>query len=443
MRIAFISANRENMPDAVIPLGLLHVMAATPQRHEKLFWDLCFEPDPLETVARNLREHQPDLVAIGLRNLQNMDYTDVTANLDAYRALVRTVRSNSPAPVVLGGGGFSVTPKALMQDLGADYGIAGEGERAFAQLLEELESPQPALQNVERLYSSIDGDLRFSGGRLEMLDLDELPPLDRAVLSPRYYSDYGTEALQTKRGCPLHCTYCTYPLLEGARTRMRKPVRVADEFMDISTRAGVDHVFIVDSVFNLPPRHAKEICRELEARGNRMPWTSYISPVAFDEELADLMVRAGATGMEVGSDSGCDQILDRLRKGFHTDKIRRLAKIARARGLKDCHSFILGTDGETLEHVEQTLDFIEELDPFAAVLFVWVSDDEIHDSNRKAAPDEFRDAIYERIARRAARQRRWIVPKLGIRFNEKAFAVLRKYGMRGPLWQYLDRVPAA
>ena len=75
MRIAFISANRENMPDAVIPLGLLHVMAATPQRHEKLFWDLCFEPDPLETVARNLREHQPDLVAIGLRNLQNMDYT--------------------------------------------------------------------------------------------------------------------------------------------------------------------------------------------------------------------------------------------------------------------------------------------------------------------------------------------------------------------------------
>lgn len=441
MRIAFISANRENMPDAVIPLGLLHVMAATPQRHEKLFWDLCFESDPLETVAHKLREHRPDLVAIGLRNLQNMDYTDVTANLDAYRALVRTVRANSSAPIVLGGGGFSVTPKALMQDLGADYGIAGEGERAFAQLLEELESREPALRNVERLYRKTEAGLDYSGGRLEMLDLDELPRLDRAVLSARYYSDYGTEALQTKRGCPLHCTYCTYPLLEGARTRMRQPARVADEFMDIAARDGVDHVFIVDSVFNLPPRHAKEVCRELEARGNRTPWTSYTSPVAFDEELADLMARAGATGMEVGSDSGCDEILDRLLKGFHTDKIRRLASIARARGIKDCHSFILGTDGETLEHVEQTLDFIEELDPFAAVLFVWVHDDEIHDASRRSAPNDFRDAIYERIARRAATQRRWIVPKLGIRFNARAFAVLRKYGMRGPLWQYLDRVP--
>jgi radical SAM superfamily enzyme YgiQ (UPF0313 family) len=139
MRIAFISANREKLPDAVIPLGILSVMAATPARHEKLFWDLCFEPDPLETVARKLRESQPDLVAIGLRNLQNMDYTNITTNLDAYRQLVRTVRAISPAPIVLGGGGFSVMPIGLMEDLGADFGIAGEGERAFPQLLHELE----------------------------------------------------------------------------------------------------------------------------------------------------------------------------------------------------------------------------------------------------------------------------------------------------------------
>jgi len=49
MRIAFISANREQLPDAVIPLGILSVMAATPARHEKLFWDLCF--DRLQSVA--------------------------------------------------------------------------------------------------------------------------------------------------------------------------------------------------------------------------------------------------------------------------------------------------------------------------------------------------------------------------------------------------------
>ena len=443
MRIAFISANRETMPDAVIPLGLLHVMAAAAERHEKLFWDLCFEPDPLAAVTRKLREHQPDLVAIGLRNLQNMDYTSATSNLDAYRALVQAVRANSSAPIVLGGGGFSVAPQGVMEALGAEYGISGEGELAFAQLLDELERPEPSLHAVERLYYRVDGKLRFTGHSSDNLRIDDLPRPDRSVLDQRYYTNYGIESLQTKRGCPLHCTYCTYPLLEGNLSRMRNPVAVADEFMALGARDGVEHVFIVDSVFNLPPRHAKAICRELVARENLTPWTSYISPVAFDDELAALMLAAGATGMEVGSDSGCDTVLDRLRKGFRTDRIRRLAGVAKAHGLKDFHSFILGTSGETLENVEQTLDFVEDLDPFAAVMLVWVEDSEALDPQLALMRHDFRAEIYERIGRRAQKQPRWVVPRLGIRCNPRSFAVLRKMGLRGPLWQHLDRVSAA
>jgi radical SAM superfamily enzyme YgiQ (UPF0313 family) len=442
MRIAFIAANRETMPDAVIPLGLLHVMAATPERHEKLLWDLCFEADPIATVVRNLHEHQPELVAIGLRNLQNMGYTSITSNLHAYRALIQTVRANSSAPIVLGGGGFSVAPQALMEDLGVDYGIAGEGERAFAELLDELERPEPALGKIEHLYYRTDGQLRFTGSRVDPLRIDDLPRPDRSALPERYYTDYGIESLQTKRGCPQHCTYCTYPLIEGSKNRLRDPVQVANEFMALCARECVAHLFMVDSVFNLPLRHAKAVCRELVARGNRTPWTSYVNPVAFDDELAELMVAAAAAGMEIGSDSGCDETLDRLKKGFRTDKIRRLSAIAKAHGLKDCHSFILGTTGETLEHVERTLDFVEDFDPFAAVMLVWVDDSEVMNPLVELEQRHFRDEIHERIRRRTERQPRWVVPTLGIRFNPRAFAVLRKHGLRGPLWQHLDRLPA-
>jgi len=443
MRIAFISANRETMPDAVIPIGLLHVMAATPPRHEKLLWDLCFEADPLQHVADRLRDTHPDLVAIGLRNIQNMDYTNMAVNLEYYRRLVATVRANSRAPIVLGGGGFSVMPQALMDDLQADYGIAGEGERAFAALLEQLERPEPAFERVERLYHRGGGELRFTGGAADFLVMDELARPDRSAVHPRYYADYGIESLQTKRGCPLSCDYCTYPLIEGRRGRLREPARVADEFMALCSRPDVAHLFIVDSVFNLPLRHAKDVCRELAARGNRTPWTSYVNPVAFDDELAEWMVRAGATGIEVGSDSGCDEVLDRLRKGFHTDKITRLSRICRAHGIKDCHSFILGTSGETLDDVERTLDFVDRLDPFAAVMLVWVEDGEVIDPARALERRHFRDQIYERLRERAAGRPRWIVPRLGLRFDPRAFAVLRRRGLRGPLWQHLDRVPAS
>jgi hypothetical protein len=53
----------------------------------------------------------------------------------------------------------------------------------------------------------------------------------------------------------------------------------------------------------------------------------------------------------------------------------------------------------------------------------------------------FRDEIYERIRRRAANQPRWSVPRLGIRFDPRTFALLRRAGLRGPLWQHLDKVP--
>jgi len=142
------------------------------------------------------------------------------------------------------------------------------------------------------------------------------------------------------------------------------------------------------------------------------------------------------------ADSGCDEMPDRLRKGFRTDKIRRLSAIAKSHGLRDCHSFILGTTGETLEHVERTLDFVEELDPFAAVMLVWVEDSEVVNPQIELERRHFRDEIYERIRRRAERQTRWVVPTLGIRFNARTFAVRRKLRLRGPLWQYLDRLPA-
>ena len=443
MRVAFISANQETSPDAVIPLGLLHVMAATPDRHEKLFWDLCFDPAPLESVARNLLAHQPDVVAIGLRNLQNMDYTNIEANVARYRELVRTVRRHSTAAIVLGGGGFTVAARALMEDLGADFGITGEGEESFPQLLDALEYPSAALDHVSRLYHRRDGELVFTGNGATFLDVNAYPQPSRAPVDERYYAEYGIESLQTKRGCALHCDYCTYPLIEGKRSRLREPARVADDFMTLCERPGVEHVFIVDSVFNLPPRHAKQVCRELVARGNRTPWTSYVSPIAFDEELAELMVVAGATGAEIGSDSGCDDVLDRLRKGFRTDKIRRLSALSKAAGLKDCHSFILGTHGETLDDVQHTLDFIDELQPFAAVLLVWVEDSEVIDTQVERGRRQFRDSIYELIGRRASDQPRWIVPRLGIRFDPRTFKVLRKYGLRGPLWQHIDRAPHA
>ncbi|MDH3547713.1 MAG: radical SAM protein [Gammaproteobacteria bacterium] len=433
MRIAFVSANREMLPDACIPLGLLYVLAATPSHHEKKLIDLAFAEDVNDLIADELQKFRPELVAIGIRNIQNNDYSGVSTNLETLKTLLAHIRVHTNAPIVLGGAGFSVMPAELMEVLGADYGISGEGEKLFPMLLECIEQGKPPPAGV--FAKSKAGQNRDPVVK-SFLDLDQLTLPDRSLIDRKYYSLYGTDSIQTSRGCPLHCSYCTYPIIEGSSLRLMDPKRVGDEF-EQSAALGAQHVFIVDSVFNMPAVHAKSICRELITRDNPMPWTCYVNPLSFDDELAELMVQAGCVGMEVGSDSGCDDVLRSLRKGFTTAHIRQLHARAQDVGIADCHTFILGTEGETIEHARQTLDFIVDLDPFAAIIMIWVDDFEALDADYRAERQVLRESIMELLSDSAKAFPHWSIPSLGINFDETAFRIMREGGLRGPLWQYL------
>jgi radical SAM superfamily enzyme YgiQ (UPF0313 family) len=139
MKIAFVSGNREKLPDAAIPLGILSVMASVPDRHETELVDLCFEDEPLETLTQRLQRIRPELIALGMRNIQNSDYSGSSAVVDYYAELIDVIRASSQAPIVIGGSGFSVMPSELMARLRPDYGISGEAEQAFPALLDALE----------------------------------------------------------------------------------------------------------------------------------------------------------------------------------------------------------------------------------------------------------------------------------------------------------------
>jgi radical SAM superfamily enzyme YgiQ (UPF0313 family) len=439
VRVAFVSGNREKLPDAVIPLGLLYVMAATPDRHEKRLVDLCFEPHPEEALRRALAELAPDVVALGMRNIQNNDYSGIRDNVRYYAGLIAAAREATPAPIVLGGGGFSVMPRELMAVLKPDFGISGEGERAFPELLAALErGAEP--DEVGSLHRFVAGELVSNPPEPRFLDMDALPVPDRRLLDERYYRIYGIDSVQTKRGCPLRCEYCTYPTIEGRVGRAREPKAIADEmFAALAARPETRHFFVVDSVFNLPRAHAKNVCRELIARGWSVPWTCYANPLGFDVEMAELARAAGCAGMEIGSDSGCDDVLERLRKGFKVADIRRIHELCTAAGIRDCHTFILGTQGESLDDVRRTLDFAAELDPWSAILMIWVDDYEALDPELALARRKLRDEIGALIRERAPAHPHWIVPPLEINFDAKLFRRLRRAGLHGPLWQHLRR----
>jgi radical SAM superfamily enzyme YgiQ (UPF0313 family) len=348
-------------------------------------------------------------------------------------------------------------PPELMRELRPDFGISGEAEESFPQLLEAIASGsaeaatarrvaitslrKDGLGRIPSLHYFAGGEVKSNPAASGFLDLDALPVPSRAAISPEYYASAGVENVQTKRGCALRCDYCTYPTIEGRSVRKRDPVAIVDEMVERrDAGVGIEHFFFVDSVFNIPPRHAKAICREMIDRGWSTPWTCYANPIGFDAELAELMAASACGGMEVGSDSGCDDILDKLRKGFRTDRIRVLNALSREHGVPDCHTFLLGTPGETLDHVKRTIDFIIDIDPYAAVLMAYKDDYEVLDEVYAAKRQALRDEVLGLLDEQRQVFPRWIIPALGVNFNERLFGLLRRRGLRGPLWQHIKEI---
>lgn len=441
MRVAFVSGNREKLPDAVIPMGVLLLAGGLPSRHERILIDLCFEDEPLDVLTSRLADFRPDLIALGMRNIQRADYSGTADTIAYYEELIRTIRKTSAAPVVMGGSGFSIIPAELMERLRPDYGISGEAESAFPALVQAIEAGATGFDEIGNLHRFVGDDLISNPPPPSFLDMDQLPTADRSLLDPRYYAQYGIDAVQTKRGCPLRCEYCTYPVIEGRVGRTRAPEIVVDELeFIIETQPDLKHVFIVDSVFNLPRAHAKAVCREMIDRKLSIPWTCYVNPLGFDAELAELMAAAGCAGMEVGTDSGVDRMLKLLNKGFTTEHVRSLSKLAGDAGIPDCHTFLLGTPGETVDDVLQTLDFVIDLDPAGAILMAWIDEHESLDPVLAKQRIALRDTVYELLDERKNEYPWWSIPSIGFNYDPALFDQLRKQGYHGPLWQHMRKL---
>lgn len=435
MRVLLVSANRELLPSPVVPLGVLSVAGAVRGTHDVKVLDLCFELDPHAALRQAIEGHAPEVVGLGIRNLHTNAYDGMERLVAEYAALVATIRSCSSARVVLGGAGYSLQPTGLLDRLAADHGIVGEGEWAFAAFLDALaRGEEPARIVHGAAVTRSEGVVRVRTSKIRS-DLDLLPRPARDLTDPRYFAFDGTANVQSKRGCAFQCTYCDYPDLEGRKVRVRDPESIADELVELARTPHVTHAFFVDSTFNVPPAHARATCDAIVARGAPLPWVCYASPVALDDELVASMARARCVGAEIGTDTGTESMLRRLRKPFSLDDVLAARESFLRHDILDCHTFVLGAEDETVDEAHETLRFVERLDPDVAVFIVFMEDRESMTVHRA----RHREALLAMLACEAVRRPGWVVPELGIRFGDKVTNVVRRNGIRGPAWLWLAR----
>lgn len=359
MRVLLVNSNR--MKPAIAPIGLDYLSDSLEAHgHEARLLDLCFSEDVERDIRTAIRDGEPDVVGITIRNTDDCYFASQAFFLHEIKNIVELVRHSTEAPVVLGGAGFSVAPSAALAFCGADYGIAGEGELALVRLLSALEHKSAPMQVPNLVFWKGTAVVQNPG---EPVDLARLPARRRLLAdNSRYFHSGGQAGFETKRGCPMRCIYCADPVCKGRPARLMLPASVVAELRALLAQ-GIDHFHTCDSEFNIPFEHARDVCHALVESGlaRKMRWYTYCAPAPFDDEFASLLKHAGCAGIDFGVDSGCDDMLGRLGRHFTTADLAQTAAACRRHAIPFMFDLLLGGPGETKETVRTTVDLMRRL----------------------------------------------------------------------------------
>lgn len=455
-KVLLVSANQEKVPYPVAPLGLLYIAHALKKASFNVsILDLCFSEDVHGDIMESIRRMVPDFIGVSLRNIDNLTFPQSISYLPIIKKVVETIKSYTCAPIILGGSAFSLFPKEILSFLGCEWGIVGEGENALTNLLVSFNKGKKNYKAIDNLFWKDRG--KICGNRTKCLDHSIDSVLDYSLIDNRMYVKFaGMANVQTKRGCSFKCSYCTYPVIEGKRYRLRSPKIVAEEMHLLQKKYLVPHVFFVDDVFTYPPQHAAAVCEALLKKNVRMHWSCFASPYGISKKLLTLMKNAGCTHVEFGSDALSDRVLEKLRKPFTVKEVLRASRLCNEVGIKCAHYIIFGGPGENRVSLKESFEAIRRLKGDAIIAMIGIriyprtelEKISIHDRLITArtnllfpsfyiSPKISIDELTTRVKEFTLANCHCVVPGLGIRSSEAMYSILRKHYREGPLWGYL------
>ena len=222
------------------------------------------------------------------------------------------------------------------------------------------------LKDVEGLILNLDGaQVRsIEAGKLPMPDelpfpayhlLPNLLPYHTGVMAPPF------TVVQTSRGCPYTCSFCSFGKLPW---RTRKIEEVLRELVWLKETYQVQRILFFDDVLTLDQKRTEKLMQGMIEAELELEWVCCTSANNVSLELLQLMKQAGCREIAFGIESGSDEVLEGTTKGVTKDQIRQAAKWCHQVGILFYGLAIIGLPGENEASVQDTIDFINEIEPF-------------------------------------------------------------------------------
>lgn len=378
MKILLINPPRENLIESILPavieesrglsppLGLLYVAAYARKftRHQIEFLDAEAEGLTYPELKERIKGIDPQIVGITAMTFTLIDALKVAR-------LVKEIKLG--VKVALGGPHPHIYPEETVSFSEVDFVILGEGERAFTELLVLSEVEGIGAREDVRRLRQIKGVVWKDNGRVvnngaaePIADLDSLPFPARDLTDIHRYCSVLARGSQcttmiTSRGCPFRCRFCARPHL-GKGFRRRSAGNVVEEFEECLTM-GIKEFLIYDDTFTGDRDRVIDICEQILSKGLKLHWDIRAHINTVDEEMLKKLRQAGCERIHYGVESGNPDILLSLRKGATIERARQAFRLTREAGIETLAYFMIGSPGESIATVRQSIALARELKP--------------------------------------------------------------------------------
>ena len=308
--------------------------------------------------------------------------------------VTRIIKEKYPdVPVCWGGVHATLVPEQTVAHPLIDFCIVGDGDLVFCELYERLRDGKSLEGLRGLLYKETDGEVKSNVGEIELRpvanndsyavirkngaadvirDLDAMPELPYHLLPMDRYQVFFTEdgrksaTLNTSRGCPFRCKFCSDPVLNEGRWRGFSAERVLEKVDFLYENYGVRMIYFQDDYFPGSKRRFIEILEGLKKYKREVQWCTLgiraDTLVKLDDEQWDLLYESGCHSLEIGIESGNERVISMVNKAETLDEMREANRRLAKYDIKVKYTLIVGFPGETEEEINESVQFAQELE---------------------------------------------------------------------------------
>ncbi|MCX6384874.1 MAG: radical SAM protein [Actinobacteria bacterium] len=306
-----------------------------------------------------------DFAAIDYNEVKDADLVGISSitstSTRSYKLINEIKKINPDVPIIMGGAHPTFMPEEVIEN-GSDYAVRGEGERTILELIDAIEG-KINFEDVKGLSFKKDGNFIHNEDRELIENLDELPYPDWSLLENHEEINYMP--IQTSRGCPYNCRFCSVIKVFGRKYRFRSVDSVIAEIkhlLKIFEGTKAKRIFFYDDNFSANRKRVKSLLNKILDQKIKMPtWFSQDRlDIAEDEELVELMAKAGCMRIMAGIESINPKTLQEYNKGQKVEGIKEAISVLHKHGIGVHGMFVLGGENDDIDSIKKTMSFIIE-----------------------------------------------------------------------------------